>query len=101
MAMTSSSALAAPIRFSAARKTISSREGAGADTLDGGIEGGSLFVADIVSYVSSPAAKSVTLGNNGAETIGQGGHAQGDRISNIETIFGSEFNDVLNREQSQ
>jgi Ca2+-binding RTX toxin-like protein len=57
--------------------------GAGADTLNGGSQGGILFVADVLSYVSSPAAVTVTLGNNGAETIGQGGHAQGDRIANI------------------
>jgi len=70
--------------------------GAGADILNGGsqtllaVTGG-----DFIGYASSPAAVTVTLGNNGAETIGQGGHAQGDRISNVESIIGSEFNDVL------
>jgi Ca2+-binding RTX toxin-like protein len=64
--------------------------GAGADTLDGGSQGGSsLFIADALSYVSSPAGVTVTLGDNGTETVGQGGHAQGDRISNVESIIGS------------
>jgi Ca2+-binding RTX toxin-like protein len=65
------------------------RGGAGADTLNGGADG------DNADYITSPSAVTVTLGADGAETIGQGGDAQGDKIKNIESLRGSNFNDVL------
>jgi len=37
----------------------------------------------------------ITLGKNGAETIGKGGEAQGDRISKVENIGGSDYADRL------
>lgn len=62
---------------------------AGADTLNG--EGGS----DTADYSDSPAGVTVTLGTKGAQTIGKGGDAQGDKISNIENLIGSDFADIL------
>ena len=59
--------------------------GAGADTIDGG-EGW-----DYASYGDSDAAVTVSL----AEGRGQGGHAEGDTLTNIEEIRGSDFDDVL------
>ena len=59
---------------------------AGADTLDG--EGGT---GDIASYADSNAAVTVNL----ATGTGSGGHAQGDTLSNIENLIGSNHNDTL------
>ena len=59
--------------------------GAGADQLDGG--GGS----DWVSYQWSDAGVTVDL----AEGTFEGGHAQGDVVSNIENVTGSDHADVL------
>ena len=59
--------------------------GAGADTLDGG--GGT----DTASYASSPAGVNVSL----ATGTGSGGDAQGDTLSNIENLTGSNFDDTL------
>ncbi|SFU17285.1 Hemolysin-type calcium-binding repeat-containing protein, partial [Pseudovibrio denitrificans] len=56
-----------------------------ADTLDGGPGN------DILSYGGSPTGVSVNL-TTGAVS---GGHAEGDKISNFETIEGSSYNDVL------
>ncbi|SFU17169.1 Hemolysin-type calcium-binding repeat-containing protein, partial [Pseudovibrio denitrificans] len=56
-----------------------------ADTLDGGPGN------DILSYGGSPTGVSVNL-TTGAVS---GGHAEGDTISNFETIEGSSYNDVL------
>jgi Ca2+-binding RTX toxin-like protein len=59
--------------------------GVGADTIDGG--GGS----DIISYRDSGSAVTVDLSSN---TV-SGGTASGDIISNIEGVYGSDFNDTL------
>jgi len=61
----------------------------GADVLNGGAEN------DFVIYFYSSGGVKVTLGKNGAATTAKGGHAQGDTISNIENLVGSNFNDVL------
>lgn len=57
----------------------------GADTIDGG--GG----FDFLSYFASDSAVNVSL-NSGS---GSGGDANGDTFTNIEGIFGSEFNDTI------
>ncbi len=59
--------------------------GAGADQLDGG--GG----ADTVSYAGSDLAVTVDLGKG----TGEGGHAEGDVITDIENVIGSEYDDFL------
>jgi Ca2+-binding RTX toxin-like protein len=63
--------------------------GGGGDIINGGAD------FDTVDYSVSGSAVSLALGANGAQTIGQGGHAQGDRVRNVEHIFGSNFNDTL------
>lgn len=57
----------------------------GADRLDGG-DG-----IDIVVYWASDAAVTVDL----EDGTGQGGHAEGDVIVNVENLWGSDHNDVL------
>lgn len=64
--------------------------GAGADVLNGG---GGTF--DSIGYNNSAVGVRIVLGRNGAETIGKGGEANGDRITNVENIFGSQHDDVL------
>ena len=59
---------------------------AGADALDGG--GGT----DTASYASSNAAVSVNLNSTGTQS---GGHAQGDTLTLIENLIGSNFGDTL------
>ncbi len=59
--------------------------GAGADTIDGG--GGS----DIISYRDSDSALAIDLSTNSVS----GGTATGDTISNIEGIYGSNYDDTL------
>jgi Ca2+-binding RTX toxin-like protein len=59
--------------------------GAGADELDGGAG------LDTASYAASSA--SVNVGLDGS--IGVGGDAQGDILTNIETVTGSAFADIL------
>ena len=59
--------------------------GAGADTLDGGAG------VDTASYASSPSGVSVSLMTG----TGSGGDAQGDTLSNIENLTGSNFDDTL------
>ncbi len=58
---------------------------AGADTLDGG-QG-----TDTVSYGSSTSGVTIDL----AAGTGVGGHAQGDALSNIESVVGSEWADGI------
>lgn len=59
--------------------------GGGGDTIDGGAG------YDIVSYSSSPSGVSVNLLNGTASR----GDAQGDRLSNIEGLYGTLYRDVL------
>lgn len=59
--------------------------GDGADAIDGGDD------IDTATYVSSTAG--VTVYFDG--TAGIGGYAQGDTLANIETILGSNFDDVI------
>src|SRR5690606_30870277 len=61
---------------------------AGADVLVGG--GGT----DTAVYGSSDAGVTVVLADSGFG-IGIGGHAQGDQLSTIENLIGSNFNDIL------
>jgi Ca2+-binding RTX toxin-like protein len=63
--------------------------GAGADTLDGGAG-----TNDILSYLHSTAAVTITLGATGGGT-GSGGDAAGDTFTNFESITGGSGNDVL------
>ena len=68
--------------------------GDGDDYLDGGsgadqLIGGAGF--DGATYAASTAAVNVNLGTG----TGSGGHAQGDTLSGIELIEGSNFNDTL------
>ena len=65
------------------------RGGGEADTLNGG-DG-----ADTLSYEGSDAAVTITLGADGVETTGSGGHAAGDKIENIENLIGSDHADRL------
>ena len=65
--------------------------GAGADTLDGGAG------MDTASYLASTQAVSVDLSqtNDDGYVTPTGGHAQGDRLKNIEHIRGSRHADTL------
>jgi Ca2+-binding RTX toxin-like protein len=58
----------------------------GADTIDGGAG------SDTASYESSQARVVVNLRNAGAQS---GGDAQGDRLTSIENLIGSMWDDVL------
>jgi hypothetical protein len=59
--------------------------GAGADIIDGGSG------SDTASYEGSDAAVNINLATSSAT----GGHAQGDTLTNIENLAGSDFNDTL------
>jgi Ca2+-binding RTX toxin-like protein len=59
--------------------------GVGSDTMDGG-DG-----IDTVDYSGSPVAVRVELAGNGST----GGFATGDTVFAIETVIGSDFNDIL------
>lgn len=62
--------------------------GAGADTIDGG---GSSGFGDTASYAGSPEAVTVDLGTG----INTGGDAEGDQLSNIRNLLGSQGDDTL------
>ncbi|MDP3759234.1 MAG: calcium-binding protein [Ramlibacter sp.] len=62
--------------------------GAGADLINGG---GSMHLGDTASYAGSSAAVTVNLGTG----TGSGGDAEGDQLSNIEVVLGTQFGDVL------
>jgi Ca2+-binding RTX toxin-like protein len=62
--------------------------GAGADLIDGG---GFSQMGDTASYASSDAAVTVDLSTG----TGSGGDAEGDVLSNIQFLLGSQFDDVL------
>ena len=64
--------------------------GAGADRLDGGAG------SDTVTYRNSNAAVTVNL----SDGTFIGGHAEGDEISNVERIEGSDYDDVLTGDNS-
>lgn len=88
--------------------------GAGGDTIDGGAgndtliggDGNDLFIGsagadsidggdtwwDIVDYSGSDAAVTITLADTLAE---RGGHAEGDTLTGIEQVLGSNFDDVF------
>jgi Ca2+-binding RTX toxin-like protein len=59
--------------------------GAGADTIDGGIG------IDTADYSASVAGVKVNL----ATGLGSGGDAEGDKLSAVENLVGSKFDDVL------
>ena len=61
--------------------------GAGADSLDGGTGTG-----DVADYSGSSAAVNVTLGTT---VSASGGDAAGDRLTGIEYLVGSAYNDTL------
>ncbi|MEM7470504.1 MAG: calcium-binding protein [Pseudomonadota bacterium] len=68
--------------------------GAGDDTLRGGLgedtlDGGDGF--DIATYASSSSAVTINLQSN----IDLGGEAEGDILTNIEGLIGSDYNDAL------
>lgn len=66
--------------------------GAGADFIDGGsLIGADNTSTDSVSYQASPTGVTVYLDGR----AGIGGHAQGDRLLNIEALNGSRFSDTL------
>ena len=66
-----------------ARDTILA--GAGADTIDGGAD------TDSINYYASDAGINIDL----AAGTASGGYAQGDALTNIESIIGTDFNDTL------
>ena len=68
--------------------------GAGDDIIDGGPDGDSInggVGADTASYANSDAGVRVSL----LTDRGEGGHAEGDRLSNVENIIGSDHDDRL------
>jgi Ca2+-binding RTX toxin-like protein len=75
----------AMIAWKAARATTCCRGGDGADTLDGG-DG-----EDSADYGDSDAAVHVDLESG----IGSGGYAEGDRLTGVEHLVGSVYDDVL------
>lgn len=60
--------------------------GLGADIMNGGAD------EDTVSYLAGTAGVTVNLGDQAAE---QGGYAEGDVLSNIENVLGTDFVDRL------
>ena len=72
-----------------ARGTDGLLGGTGADTLNGGAG------IDVALYIDSSAGVTITLGANGSETIASGGYAQGDGVSNVENLSGTNFDDTL------
>ncbi|WEX79618.1 calcium-binding protein (plasmid) [Sinorhizobium numidicum] len=62
--------------------------GAGADVLIGGAG------TDTAFYQTSGAGVTIVLDNTGA-ALGNGGDAQGDQLSTIENLIGSNFDDLL------
>ncbi|WP_085035761.1 beta strand repeat-containing protein [Ensifer aridi] len=62
--------------------------GAGADVLIGGAG------TDTAFYQTSGAGVTIVLDNTGA-ALGDGGDAQGDQLSTIENLIGSNFDDLL------
>ena len=65
--------------------------GDGGDTIDGGEGEGE----DIASYRISDAGVRIALADDGGLTRGSGGHAEGDRLTNIQHLTGSAHADTL------
>lgn len=63
--------------------------GIGSDVIDGG-KG-----LDTASYQSSGAAVTISLGNRGAAAVQTGGDASGDKLTAVEGIIGSAFDDKI------
>ncbi len=68
--------------------------GLGADTLIGG-NGTDLVSYDYGGEYKATVGVKITLGKDGAVTTQSGGEAQGDKISFVENITGSKFDDVI------
>jgi Ca2+-binding RTX toxin-like protein len=64
--------------------------GDGADLIDGGHGG------DAAYYWASAAGVTINLGRDGKGGTGSGGEAEGDRLTSIERVYGSEHADILN-----
>jgi Ca2+-binding RTX toxin-like protein len=71
--------------------------GKGADTLDGAGDDitADFVMFDTVSYASSSAGVTVSLGKQGVTTTGEGGDAEDDTLVNFENIVGSGLADTL------
>ena len=65
--------------------------GAGADVLDGGAHYFADVLGDVALYGASGAGVTVNL----ATGLGQGGHAEGDTLTGIEEVWGSDHADHL------
>src|SRR5262245_22729951 len=73
--------------------------GNGGDVLDGGAGADSLYGndgVDLADYVLSPAGVVVSL----LAGLGSGGSAEGDHLSGIENLAGSDYQDTLIGDQS-
>lgn len=70
--------------------------GAGADHFDGGYDPNYLGM-DIVSYERSTQGVRVDLANTGPQS---GGFAEGDTLVNVQTVIGSNSNDVISNSSS-
>ena len=68
----------------------------GADVLDGGANDAHAN-KDSADYSASPAGVTIDLSSKDSDgySTGSGGHAQGDKLKNIESITGSPYNDTL------
>ena len=73
--------------------------GPGADTLDGGDN----HDFDVASYVESNRGVIIDLSEKDADgySTGSGGYAEGDRLINIEDIWGSDHDDTLTGDDDQ
>ena len=65
----------------------------GADTIDGGSN--SLLFGDLIDYSASTAGINIVIDG---VTAGIGGLAEGDILSDIERVTGTDFNDVIHAE---
>src|SRR5450830_1684827 len=55
---------------------------------------------DIIDYSGSSAAVTVTLGSINVASVGSGGDAEGDKLTNFERVVGSTYNDTLSSDTS-
>ena len=70
--------------------------GAGSDQLIGGEGSDTADYSDLTSGVASPAAVNISLANGTAT----GGDAEGDALTSIENLIGTEFDDVLEGDEN-